>query len=522
MIPIVTVSQMRVLDEEAIGHDLAKGYSYMLKAGAGLFDAVRTMLPDRDGEIAVVCGKGNNGGDGYVAARLLLEAGYRVTCFSLCSAEELRGEARIAFNEYVGGRGNFSILDDTEDLADLSRYRLIIDAMLGTGARNDPHGLCAKVIETINELKVPVIAVDTPSGLNNDTGMPGSPCIKATLTVTMGFPKIGLYFYPGRSFAGRLAIQKLGYPDELVESQKLSLFFPAEENLSSILPPRKPAGSKFDHGLAFLLVGSRGMAGSATLVAKAAMRTGCGMTHLAAPESTILTLACKLTETVLHPIPETADGTASLSAIDFLREKASRMQALCIGPGLSHNEETGKLVRELVANVTLPAVLDADGLNVYKDRSEELAHHGGDLIITPHAGEWQRLFGDLPATPLKLIDRLKEKAAQLRLVVLFKGNPSIVADSGGSAWILPFGNSCLAKAGSGDVLSGIIVSLLAQGAKAAHAAILGSWLLGETGVLVSRKLGEYSVTASDVVSSLHYAMGKLNNTNKKCRAAVKL
>jgi len=511
VIPIVTVAQMRALDEEAISHDLTKGYSYMLKAGTGLFDAVRTMLPDRDGEIAVVCGKGNNGGDGYVAARLLLEAGRRVMCFSLCAAEELQGEARIAFNEYIESKGNFLILDDTGELASLSRYRLIIDAMLGTGARNDPHGLCAMAIEAINESKVPVIAVDTPSGLNNDTGMPGSPCIRATVTVTMGFPKIGLFFYPGRSYAGRLAIQELGYPDELVESWKPSLFFPAVENLSGILPPRKPAGSKFDHGLALLLAGSRGMAGSATLVANAAMRTGCGMTHLAAPESIIPALACKLTETVLHPIPETAAGTASLSAMKFLREKASGMQALCVGPGLSHNEETGELVRELVANVTLPAVLDADGLNAYKGRSGELGRHGGDLIITPHRGEWQRLFGDLPEAPLQRIDLLKEKAAALRLVVLLKGAPSIVADPLGSAWILPFGNSCLAKAGSGDVLSGIIVSLLAQGAEAAHAAILGAWLLGETGELASRRLGEYSVTASDVVGSLHCAIGKLNN-----------
>ena len=149
------------------------------------------------------------------------------------------------------------------------------------------------------------------------------------------------------------------------------------------------------------------MAGSATLVAGAAMRTGCGMTHLAAPESIIPVLACKLTETVLHPIPETAAGTASRSAIDILKEKASGMQALCIGPGLSHNGETGELVRELVASVKLPVVLDANGLNVYKGRSEELARHEGDLIITPHAGEWQRLFGELPATPLKLIDRLQ-------------------------------------------------------------------------------------------------------------------
>jgi len=509
MIPVVTVSQMRVLDEGAIGRDLTKGYSYMLRAGTGVFDAVKKMLPDRDGEIAVVCGKGNNGGDGYVAARLLLEAGYRVMCFALGPAEELRGEARLAFDEYAGRKGNYLVLDDAGDLAGLSCCRIIVDAMLGTGAKNDPHGLCALAIEAVNESRVPVIAVDTPSGLDTDTGIPGTPCIAATVTVTMGFPKIGHYFYPGRGLTGKLVVQELGYPDELIESGKLSLFYPTREDLAALLPRRKPAGSKFDHGLALLCAGSRSMAGSATLAATAAMRSGCGMTHLAAPESFIPTLAGKLTETVLHPIPETPAGTAALAAIDILKEKAAGMQALCIGPGLSHEEETSALVREVIANVTIPTVLDADGLNAYKGRAGELASHGGDLIITPHAGEWQRLFGELPAEPAGRIVRLKEKAAELRLVVLLKGSPTVVAAPDGNAWILPFGNSCLAKAGSGDVLSGIIVSLCAQGAPVASAAILGAWLLGETGVIASEKLGEYSVVAGDIVQMLHYAIDRL-------------
>ena len=176
MIPVVTVAQMRSLDEEAIGKDLTTGYSYMLKAGTGLFEAARELLPDPgSGEIAVVCGKGNNGGDGYVAARLLLESGYRVMCLSLCSAEELKGEARLAFREYIDRKGNFLLLDDAGDLAGFPQYRVIIDAMLGSGGHGDPHGFCAAVIAAINESKIPVVAADTPSGLDNDTGIPAIP-----------------------------------------------------------------------------------------------------------------------------------------------------------------------------------------------------------------------------------------------------------------------------------------------------------------------------------------------------------
>jgi ADP-dependent NAD(P)H-hydrate dehydratase / NAD(P)H-hydrate epimerase len=346
--------------------------------------------------------------------------------------------------------------------------------------------------------------------LNNDSGIPGTPCINASVTVTMGFPKTGLYFYPGKTNVGKLVIQDLGYPDEIVNAKKPTLFIPTPERLSALLPPRRPAGSKFDHGLALLVCGSRGLAGSATLVANAAMRTGCGMTHLAAPESIVSILSNKLTETVIHPLPETGAGTPGRGALPAIMELAKTMHAVCIGPGISHTDETGELVRALVSSCKLPMVLDADGINAYKGRAQELASHAGDLVITPHRGEWRRLFGDLPAEPVKAVEALKEKAREFRMTILLKGNPTIAADPDGNGYILPFGNSALAKAGSGDVLSGIIVSLAAQGASGTHAAILGAYLHGEAGTAASAQLGEYSVIPSDVVNFLHVVIRKLN------------
>jgi NAD(P)H-hydrate epimerase len=496
---------MRSIDEAAIGNDTAVGYSYMIKAGTGLFDVAKTLMPDAgSGEIGVVCGRGNNGGDGYVAARLLCESGYRVTCISLCKIDEIKDEARLAFNEYTEGKRNFLVPGVNGDFPDLTRYRLIIDAMLGTGARGNPRGIYATAIDAINKSGIPVLAADTPSGLDSDTGIPGKPCIKAVMTVAMGYPKIGQYFYPGRDHVGKLVIQDLGYPDKPLGTifSATGLFSPTQADLRELLPRRKPAGNKFDHGLALLICGSRGMTGSAILAARAALRTGCGMTHLVAPDSVVPALSRRLLETVIHPVPETAAGTPSAGALQKILELARSMQAVCIGPGISHESDTTGLVRGFVSKCKLPVVLDADGINAFKGRVKELRSHKGELIITPHRGEWQRLFGELPPGPIAVIDKLKEKSFEFRMTILLKGNPTIVACPTGNASILPFGNSALAKAGSGDVLSGIIVSLLAQGASAVNAAILGAAIHGEAGTLAGRNLSEYSVIASDVVKAI--------------------
>lgn len=503
MIPVLKVSHMRQIDRMSIGENITLGYSYMLKAGIGLVNSVRELVPDnRAGEIAILCGKGNNGGDGYVAGRMLLDAGYRVMCFSLYNTEELKGECKVAFEEYMSQKGNHLVISDPADLANLLRYKLIIDAMLGTGLKGDPHGLCAMAIDSVNNSGVTVLSADTPSGLNNDTGVPGNPCIKADVTVTMGYPKIGLYFHPGKMYAGRIVVQDLGYPDEVVSEKKNWLNYPEPEDMALFLPRRLPAGSKYDHGVALLVCGSKGMAGSAALASESALKSGCGMVHLASPESLLPVLSVKLTEPVLHPLDETANGTASFSAIDQIKELASNKQALCVGPGLSHEDQTSKLIREVIKSIVLPTVLDADGINAFKNYTEELKAHAGELLITPHRGEWKRLFGQLPEDPSEIVEVLKAKAREFGMTILLKGSPTLIAGPDDSAYILPFGNSALATAGTGDVLSGIIVSLMSQGAPVISAAILGSYIQAESGTLASKHFGEHSVIASDVAANI--------------------
>jgi len=508
MIPIVSTAQMRSIDAQVIGGNVITGFSYMLRAGMGIFDAIEKMAltPNTD-EIAIVCGKGNNGGDGYVVGRMLLDKGYHVMCYSVGASESLGGEARIAFNEYIEKEGSYFHIDDTAVLEGFGRFSLIVDALLGTGTQGDPRGLYAQVIRLINLSQKPVISVDTPSGLNNDTGVAGNPTVSARWTVTMGFPKIGQIFYPARKYIGKLIVKDLGYPREIVDQHISGVYLPAFNDLKQMVPPRKPGGSKFDHGLVFMLCGSRGMLGSVSLAAMSALRTGCGMAHCAVPHSAIPIVSVKVTEPVLYAIDETAEGTPASTGFDSLMERASSMQVALIGSGISHHPDTSLLVRKLLSAMTIPVVLDADGINAFKDHAEELRNHKNRLIITPHRREWERLFGDVPGNPADLIARLSQKAKEFAMTIVYKGSPTIIADSRGTSYILPVGNSGMATAGSGDVLSGIIASLIAQGSTPLDASILGVSIHGLAGEMASEAMGEYSVIASDLVA---YISGVLN------------
>ncbi|MCX7727210.1 MAG: NAD(P)H-hydrate dehydratase [Chitinispirillaceae bacterium] len=269
-----------------------------------------------------------------------------------------------------------------------------------------------------------------------------------------------------------------------------------------VLPSRKPAGSKYDHGVLLIVAGSPGMTGSATLASIAAIRCGCGMVHCAFPSSLLSILSVKLTEPVLHPLPDTNKGIISLDAVTDILELVEKMDALCIGPGLSYERSAIECVRKIVSNCKKPILLDADGVNAFKDNVEELKKHTGDLVITPHAGEWRRLFGELPSLPTERIAKVKKVAKEFNITILLKGNPTIICGSKGESFVMPYGNSALAKAGSGDVLSGIISSLIAQGASIIDATILGAYIHGKCGEILSEVKTEYSVLASDVAEAI--------------------
>jgi NAD(P)H-hydrate epimerase len=508
MIPILTTAQMRAIDVQAIGGDRASGFSYMLKAGMGLYDAVLEFVKPGD-KIAIVCGKGNNGGDGYVVGRMLLDEGYRVMCYALADGDSLRGEAYQAYTEYVSAKGNVMMVDDVADLDAFGGYGVIIDAILGTGLKGDPRGMAADVIAAINRSGVPVVSVDTPSGLNNDTGVPGTPTVRSAVTVTMGFPKIGQLVYPAREFVGRLVIKDLGYPEEIVARNQGGVYAPRISRIARLIPPRKPAGSKFDHGLALIAAGSQGMTGSATLAAMAALRTGCGMAHMASPRSAVSLLSLKLTEPVIHPMAETEEGTIAREAVAAVLDLEEKMHAALIGPGLSHMTATSAFCRELLKRLRIPAVLDADGINAFRGRAEELRERDCELIITPHAGEWARLFDPLPEAIEPKLRRLAEVARDFGMHIVYKGNPTLIASAAGAVWIAALGNSGMASAGAGDVLSGVLVSLLAQGCAPADTAVLGAVLHGLAGERASAARTAYGMIASDMIEAIPAVLREL-------------
>lgn len=517
MIPVLTTDQIRKIDEEAIHGDLNIGFEYMSKAARGLYEAITEMIPNKNfgditvsESIVVVCGKGNNGGDGYLLAKFLINSGYRVRCFSLCDPSELKGEAKKAFTELISTGINVITIKDAQDLNDftdqIDNAALIVDAILGTGGRGNPKGIYADLINLVNKSNAKVIAVDTPSGMNNDNGQIFSPCIKAHTTIAMGYPKLGAFFYPARNNIGSLMIKDLGYPEKIFDKNFSQIYFLSHEEVSDLLPKRKVAGSKFDHGLAMMLCGSKGMTGSAVLASMAAMRSGAGMVHLLSPESSLDTLASHLIEVVLHGLDETSKGTASSKALEQIMQMSNDMHAICIGPGISHEAETSELVREMVSNLDKPIVLDADGLNAYKARSEELKNHKAELLITPHEGEFKRLFGELPVEPDAKLKQLKAIAKDYNMTILYKGMPTLVVEPSGRSFILPFGNSGMATAGSGDVLSGIITGFVAQGATMVDAAILGAYVHSTAGDLASEELGEHSLMARDILAKIAAAI----------------
>jgi len=499
---------MRQIDVESIGGDVALGYDYMQKAGNAVFDAVLRHLPLA--RVAIFCGKGNNGGDGLVVARLANQHGIPTYCFLLCRPDELSGEAALAYADYQKDGAELLLLNDNAALPDLSKYSLIVDALLGTGLNGNPRGVYAAAIVAINAADIPVISVDTPSGLNSTTAIPNDPCIKASETVVTGFAKLGQFFSPAAVMTGVRTVANLGYPQAIVAAyHQPRIWAPNADDLRPFLPPRKEYGSKFDHGQLCAVVGSNGMSGAAGFATLAALRTGCGMAHVATPASVVPALAIFVPEAVVHVQSRNSADAVGLADMEEILRLAKKCQAVCIGCGLSHKESTGALVRGLVQQIVVPAVLDADGLNAFRDHVSELRRHNAALIITPHSGEWSRLFGLLPTEPFLMIEALMRVARERKLIIVHKGNPTIVVAPDERAYLLPFGNSALSTAGTGDVLTGIIASLLAQGAQPLEATLLGVYLHQIAGKHAAAQLTEYGVIARDVIAAIPQAIAGL-------------
>jgi hydroxyethylthiazole kinase-like uncharacterized protein yjeF len=496
---LVTAAEMREMDRTTIEQIGIPGLLLMEHAGIAIAERAVEMLSEHAGEnVTVVCGKGNNGGDGFVVARLLAMQDLRIQILLIGDPDSLQGDALVNYRSLCGMGLPVTPVRSKKGLHKNKPGDLVIDALFGTGIQGEVKGLAAQVIDWMNHAPL-ILSIDMPSGLHCDNGQFEGACVEADATVTLGELKRGLVIPPGRELAGSVDVAAIGIPEQAVSSIQIKTWLIEEDDCCRRLPPRPPAAHKGDFGKALILAGSRGMTGAATLTSLAALKAGCGLVKLGCPFELNPTLETKLTEVITHPLPETGSGSLSLSALTEIQHLINWADVLAIGPGLSQDSETCALIRKLVRGCRKPTVLDADGLNAFDGESELLQELELPLIITPHPGELARLINrEVSAILTDPVETARKWSSQWHCVLILKGAPTIIA-SRGTVYVNSTGNSGMATAGSGDVLTGLLTGLLAQGCSVEDASICGVMLHGLAGDLAALTDFDRSMTAGDIL-----------------------
>lgn len=465
--------------------------------------------------IVILCGKGSNGGDGFVVARHLLEIGARATVFLLAEAAEVRGDAAVNLKRWQDAARELRIVRDGNGWqgakAAVGAADIIVDALLGTGIRGPVEGLLREAIEDVNRRRpeAAVVAVDIPSGLSADTGETHGAAVVASYTVTFTAPKMGFFLGSAAEKVGQLIVRDIGSPLELVEEiGKGHLRWLEPRELTQFAIPRNPEGHKGDYGHALIVAGSVGKGGAAVLASWAALRVGAGLVTVATPEPVLPLVASHTPEVMTEPLPATETGSISLRSLEYDRFEnlLKGKRALAIGPGLSIHGETVQFVRTVVAKKPpLPIILDADGLNAFSGIAQELKGSKEMLALTPHPGEMARLLGtttdDVQSRRLEVAQKA---AADWDAYIILKGHQTIVAAPNRQAWINSTGNPGMGTGGTGDVLTGMLAGLTAQyGTKAWWWTLgFGVYLHGLAGDLASADVGQAPLIASDLIRAI--------------------
>jgi ADP-dependent NAD(P)H-hydrate dehydratase / NAD(P)H-hydrate epimerase len=505
--PLPDAETMRAVDRWAIEEQGIPGLDLMERAGAAVARAVERIAPDSP--VTVVCGKGNNGGDGLVVARLLREAGHEVDVVCAASPEEFKGDA-AANLERLPGPGPVRLDGRSWDGGDRRRQRpfehpaAIVDAVLGTGFSGTPHGEAAEAIDAIERADAPVVSVDVPSGVDASTGAIDGEAVCAAGTVTFHAAKPGLWIRPGKDHAGTVEIADIGIPRGAPMQARVGLI---DASVLSLLPRRAGASTKFISGHVLIAGGSIGLTGAPAMAARAAMRAGAGYVTVFVPAAVQPVLASGgVPEVMFRAMPE-VQGALDDSGVEQVLGATRRGGALALGPGLGTEEGAALFARRLARAARVPLVLDADGLNAHARRPEELSGRTAPTVLTPHAGELGRLL-DRDSAEIER-DRLRYAVHMARrsgAVVVLKGDDTLVAEPGGVVAVSPGGSPALATAGTGDVLSGVIAAGLSQRLDPFTAAAAGVLLHARAGRLAARRVGAAeAVIASDVIEALGHA-----------------
>lgn len=523
---ILTVSEMREVDRLTSERLGISPPVLMENAGGAVarFVAAR-FAPIDDRRIVVLCGKGNNGGDGFVAARVLREMGADPAVLLFGNPSDLHGEAAESYAQLrQAANDDVKIVRDAASWESaresVTKARIIVDALLGTGLRGPVDGVLGRCITQVNQhdALTRVVAVDIPSGISGDTGATG-PAVAADYTVTFTAPKIGMLGASASSFVGRLNVARIGSPSELVEQvAKSNVRWLEPWEFRRVQFHRKADSNKGLYGHALVIAGSVGKAGAAAMAARGALRAGAGLVTVATPEPVLATVAGFAPEIMTEPLHATAAGTVARDVFDSggFAKILQGKNVLALGPGLTVHEETRQFVRSVIASkLPLPVILDADGLNAFDGSADELRQPSAMLAITPHPGEMARLLGcgakDVQAMRVEIA---VSAAAKWNAFVILKGNWTVIAAPDGRVWINSTGNPGMSSGGTGDVLTGILAGLTAQFGVQEHWAetlALGVYLHGLAGDLAAEEFGEAPLIATDLLRRISPAFAQLQD-----------
>jgi hydroxyethylthiazole kinase-like uncharacterized protein yjeF len=502
--PLPDAETMRAVDRWAIDQRGVPSLELMERAGAAVARTVEQLEPD--GPVAVVCGKGNNGGDGLVVARLLRGAGREVAVLCVAPPQDFSGDARENLNRLSGDPPQLLRAAKGSELGEpgagaMARAAVVVDALLGTGFDGQPRGVMVEAIDAINASRATVVSVDVPSGVDASSGVVGGRAVRAATTVTFHAAKPGLWIRPGKAHAGLVETVDIGIPRGAPQAAAVGLM---GASVLALLPRREASSTKFTSGHVLVVGGSRGLMGAPRMAAHASMRAGAGYVTACVPASLEAILAgAGLPELMSRGLPDDG-GALTAAGLDRVLEATERGGALALGPGLGRSEGAFALARALARRAGVALVLDADGLNAHAGCLAELAQRDAPTVLTPHAGELGRLL-EMDSSEIER-ERLRHVRAAAELagaVVVLKGDDSLIADPGGRVAVSPGGTPALATAGTGDVLTGVIAALLAQGLPPFVAASAGVWLHAAAGREAARRQGAAEgVVASDVIAAL--------------------
>jgi NAD(P)H-hydrate epimerase len=512
---LVTAREMQQMDRETISSFGIPGRVLMESAGRGVYQTIVEQFETLNtSRVGILAGRGNNGGDGFVVARYLAQRDVATSVYLLSSSQRLEGDAADNFNLLADLDVTIFEMPAAEEFerqkARMALEDIWVDALLGTGLNSDVRGYFKAAIEFINQLEKPVVAVDMPSGLHADTGQPCGVCIQARTTVTFAFAKIGLALYPGVELAGDLKIIDIGIPRHIALQAGSGQYLATPAWAASKLAHRAADTHKGHTGHVLVVAGSTGKSGAAAMAAMAAVRAGAGLVTLAIPDSLNALMEPQVTEAMTVPLPDNGKGILDAACFDRIQTQWADKNCVALGPGLGTADTTRRLVADIVNSCSIPLVIDADGVNSLAGQTDTLKRAQAPVVLTPHPGEMARLTGQsVAAIQADRVTAARRFARAHDVTVVLKGARTVTARPNGKVIINPTGNAGMASGGMGDVLTGLVAGLIAQGYPAEIAAAMGAYIHGAAADTLHQNTGPFGYLATEVMNGIPQQLQQL-------------